>query len=238
MSESEEYDKSSTMYSPEGRIIQVEYSSEAVKKGAPAIGIKTSSGVVLAGVVKSHSKLLESHEKVFKIDEHIGATSAGYMSDSRLLIDRARVLSQSYRVTYNAEIDINVLAQRLGRLAQRVTQIGGTRPFGCAIIFGGISQEIGPEIVLMDTSGAITKTKATAVGANEAKAMEILQAQYKDDMTIEKMITLAIDTLREVSEELNPGDIDIGIIDIKTKTFRLASPEEIKKAWKKKQKEK
>ncbi len=238
MSDSMEYDKSSTMYSPEGRIIQVEYSSEAVKKGAPAIGIKTASGVVLAGVVKAHSKLLESHEKVFKIDEHIGATSAGYMSDSRLLIDRARIMAQSYRVTYNVEIDVNVLAQRLGRLMQRFTQVGGSRPFGCAIIFGGINQEIGPEIVLIDTSGAMTKSKATAVGANESKAMEILEAGYKEDMSIEETTALAVNTLREVSEELNPEDIDVGIIDVETKTFRLASLEEVKRVWKKKQKNK
>ncbi len=234
MSDRMEYDKSSTMYSPEGRIIQVEYSSEAVKKGAPAIGIKTDKGVVLAGVSKTHSKLLESHEKVFKIDDHIGATSAGYMSDSRLLADRARILAQSYRVTYDVQIDVNVLAQRLGRLMQRFTQVGGTRPFGCALIFGGISQKIGPEIVLIDTSGAITKSKATAVGANETKAMEILEKDYREDMSLEEMITIAINTLREVSEELNPEDIDLGIIDSETKTFKLASLEEIKKFWKKK----
>nr|MDO8081546.1 archaeal proteasome endopeptidase complex subunit alpha [Candidatus Freyarchaeota archaeon] len=234
MSEGEDYDKSSTMYSPEGRIIQVEYASEAVKKGAPALGLKAAKGVILAGVVKTHSKLLESHEKVFKIDDHIGATSAGYMSDSRYLIDRARTLAQSYRVTYNETIDVNVLAQRIGRLMQRLTQEAGTRPFGCALILGGVNEKGETEIVILDTSGAITKTKATAVGANESKVMDVLKAGYKDDMSIDEMMKLAVNTLREVSEELNPEDIDIGIIDAKTRTFRLASLEEMKKAWKKK----
>ncbi|MHA1363094.1 MAG: archaeal proteasome endopeptidase complex subunit alpha [Candidatus Freyarchaeota archaeon] len=226
-----EYDKSSTMYSPEGRIIQVEYSSEAVKKGAPALGIRTAKGVVLAGVTKTPSRLLESHEKVFKIDEHIGATSAGYMSDSRRLTDRARIIAQSYRVTYNEPIDVNVLAHRLGILMQRFTQIGGTRPFGCALIFGGISREIGPEIVLLDTSGALSKTKATAIGENDSKAMEVLKENYKEDVSIEEMMKLAVKVLREVTEELSPEEIDLGVIDPETKTFRLVSPEEIKKAW-------
>jgi proteasome alpha subunit len=234
MSEGEDYDKSSTMYSPEGRIIQVEYASEAVKKGAPALGIKTVKGAILAGVVKTHSKLLESHEKVFKIDDHIGATSAGYMSDSRYLIDRARVLAQSYRVTYNETIDVDVLAGRIGIQMQRLTQEAGTRPFGCALIFGGVNEKAESEIVILDTSGAITKTKATAVGANESKAMDLLKAGYKDDMSIEEMMKLAVSTLREISEELEPEDIDIGIIDAETKTFRMASSEEMKKAWKKK----
>lgn len=233
MSDEMDYDKSSTMYSPEGRIIQVEYSSEAVKKGAPAVGIKTSKGVVLAGVAKTHSKLLESHEKVLKIDDHIGATSAGYMSDSRLLLDRARIIAQSYRVTYDEKIDVSTLAQRLGRLMQRFTQLGGTRPFGCALLFGGISRG-GPEIVLIDTSGALTKSKAAAVGANEPKALEILKAGYKEDMSISEMLKLAVDTLREVSEDLQPEEIDLGIIDAETQTFRLASEEEIRKVWKKK----
>lgn len=234
MSEGEDYDKSSTMYSPEGRIIQVEYASEAVKKGSPAVGLKTAKGVMLAGVVKTHSKLLESHEKVLKIDDHIGATSAGYMSDSRYLIDKARNLAQSYRVTYNETIDVNVLAQRIGRIMQRLTQEAGTRPFGCALLFGGVNENAVPEIVILDASGAITKTKATAVGANESKAMEVLKEGYKDDMSIDEMMKLTVNTLREVSEELNPEDIDIGIIDAKTRTFRLASLEEKKKAWKKK----
>lgn len=234
MSESEDYDKSSTMYSPEGRIIQVEYASEAVKKGTPALGLKTANGVILAGVVKLHSKLLESHEKVFKIDDHIGATSAGYMSDSRYLIDRARTLAQSYRVTYNETIDVNVLTQRIGRLMQRYTQEGGTRPFGCALIFGGVNENGTSEIIILDTSGAITKTKASAVGANDSKVIELLKAAYKEDMTIEEMMKLTINTLRGVSEDLNPEDIEVGIIDSKTRNFRMASLEEKKKIWRKK----
>lgn len=185
-------------------------------------------------MVKTQSKLLESHEKVFKIDDHIGVTSAGYMSDSRFLIDKARTLAQSYRVTYSETIDVGVLAERIGRLMQRLTVEGGTRPFGCSLIFGGVNENSESEIVILDTSGAITKTKASTVGANESKAMDLLKAGYKEDMPIEEMMKLAISTLREVSEELNPEDIDIGIIDVKTKNFRLASSEEMKKAWKKK----
>jgi proteasome alpha subunit len=156
------------------------------------------------------------------------------MSDSRYLIDRARVLAQSYRVTYNETIDVDVLAGRIGNQMQRLTQEAGTRPFGCALIFGGVNEKAESEIVILDTSGAITKTKATAVGANESKAMDLLKAGYKDDMSIDDMMKLAVNTLRGISEELEPEDIDIGIIDAKTKTFKLASSEEMKKVWKKK----
>ncbi|MEM3586406.1 MAG: hypothetical protein QXO71_03695, partial [Candidatus Jordarchaeaceae archaeon] len=125
-------------------------------------------------------------------------------------------------------------AQRIGRLMQRFTQEGGTRPFGCALIFGGINENGVAEIITLDTSGAITKTKAASIGANESKVIDILKANYKESMSIEEMMKLAVNAFREVSEGIDVEDVDIGIIDIKTRTFRLASLEEKKKVWKKK----
>src|SRR3990167_1681033 len=96
------YDRASTMFSPDGRLLQVEYAKKTVKQGTPVIGIVCKDGVILIADKRVIDKLIvvQSVEKVFQIDEHIAAAASGIMSDARILIERAQILAQQHRVTY------------------------------------------------------------------------------------------------------------------------------------------
>ena len=120
------YDRAITMFSPDGRLYQVEYAREAVKRGTTAVGIKCKSGVVLLVDKRVNSRLLEpsSIEKIFKIDEHIGVASSGLVGDARILVDRARVESQINRVSYGEPIDVQTLAKKLCDHMQTYTLFG------------------------------------------------------------------------------------------------------------------
>ncbi|MHA1606004.1 MAG: archaeal proteasome endopeptidase complex subunit alpha [Candidatus Freyarchaeota archaeon] len=225
-----EYDKTIAMFSPEGRIFQVEYSKNAVRRGAPALGIRAKDGAVLAGVKRRHDRLLEDYDKIVMIDEHIGAVGAGYMSDSRVLMDAARNIAQRYRLTYGEKIKLEFLARRLSSIMQQYTQFGGTRPFGCALIFGGVDAE-GAKLMLIDTSGAAISYMATAIGENEDKATEYLKEKYRRDMSTNEAIRLAMQTLIKITDKLSPDQVEIAVIEEKKERLRKLTPGEVEKIW-------
>ena len=159
------YDKATVIFSPDGRIIQVEYAREAVKMGSTAVGIKTNNCVVLAGQKRSF-ELVESADKVFKIDDHIASTFSGYSADGRALLARARIEAQIERITYGEAIDPEVLSEKIGDYLQSFTQYGGVRPFGIAVLFGSVYEDE-TFLYFIDPGGAIFSCLATAIGANE-----------------------------------------------------------------------
>ena len=133
------YDRGTSLFSPDGRIYQVEYAREAVSRGAPSVGIRTADGVVLAAQSRAGSSLMESEsiEKLHKIDGHVGAASAGHVADARQLIDFARQQGQVSQLRYGEPIDIEALTKELTDHIQENTQRGGTRPYGAALLIGG-----------------------------------------------------------------------------------------------------
>lgn len=175
------YDKATVIFSPDGRIIQVEYAREAVKMGSTAVGIKTDSCVVLAGQKRSF-ELIESADKVFKIDDHIASTFSGYSADGRALLQRARVEAQIERITYGEVIDPEVLSEKIGDHLQSFTQYGGVRPYGIAVLFGSV-YEADTYLHYIDPGGAIFSCLAQAIGSNEAAAKEVLKKGYKKALT-------------------------------------------------------
>ncbi len=193
------YDKATVIFSPDGRIIQVEYAREAVKMGSTAVGIKTDQYVVLAGQKRTF-ELIESADKVFKIDDHIASTFSGYSADGRALLQRARIEAQIERITYGEMIDPEVLSEKIGDYLQSFTQYGGVRPFGIAVLFGSV-YEREPSLYFIDPGGAIFSCLATAIGSNEAAAKEILKKGYKKNLAKKAAIKLAIDALKAAIEE-------------------------------------
>ncbi len=226
-----EYDKTIAMFSPDGRIFQVEYSKSAVRRGAPAVGIRTIDGVALFGVKRRYEKLLDEYEKVLMIDEHIGVVSAGYMSDSRVLTDIARNIAQNYRATYEEGANPSYIAKRLSSIMQQYTQLGGIRPFGCSLIIGGLTSEGEPEIIVLDTSGAAIGYMAVAIGENEHKIMEILGKEYRKDLTITDGIRLVLKALKASMDKLNYEQVEVAVIDKKDRRLRKLTENELKKIW-------
>jgi len=135
------YDRAITVFSPDGRLLQVEYAREAVKRGTTSLGIKYKDGVLLAVDKRIASKLIEtkSIEKIFQIDESIGIATSGLVADARVLVDRARIEAQASRITYGEAIGVELLAKKICDFKQLYTQHGGVRPFGIALLIAGVN---------------------------------------------------------------------------------------------------
>ncbi|MFH0897785.1 MAG: archaeal proteasome endopeptidase complex subunit alpha [Candidatus Bathyarchaeota archaeon] len=225
------YDHAITVFSPDGRIFQVEYALETVKRGSTVLGIACSEGVVLAAEEKLSSKLQDPNFlwKIFQIDEHIGAAISGLSADARVLIDKARIQAQRNRLMYDEPIDIEALTKKIGDFEQLYTQNGGVRPFGVSMIFGGIDKS-GSRVFQTDPSGSCWAYKAISIGIGSDKIREILETKYTDDMSLDQAILLASECLSKVVEEkLDLEKMKIVIIPTSTKRFKRLDDAEVAK---------
>ncbi len=215
------YDRTSTMFSPDGRLLQVEYAKKTVKQGSTTIGIVCKDGVLLMADKRITESLIvpASVEKVFQIDEHIGATASGILSDGRILIDRARLLAQQHRVTYDEPIDTASLVKDICDLKQQYTQFGGARPFGVSLLFAGVNSD--PELFLTDPTGIYFQYKATAIGEAETEIKDILVKEYKENMSLDDGASLALRALKKVlGKEFDIKRIDGAYIKTAEKQFK------------------
>ena len=223
------YDRAITVFSPDGRLFQVEYAREAVKRGTTSIGIKCSEGIVLAVDKRTTSNLVEatSIEKIFKIDEHIGAATSGLVADARALVERARVEAQINKITYSEPIRVDSLSKKLCDMLQMYTQNGGVRPFGSALIIGGV-YDCSCKLFETDPSGALIEYKATAIGSGRSAAMDIFEDQYKDDMNLNDAIKLALTAINEATEhETTANNVEIAVIKCGEEVYTKLSQEEV-----------
>ena len=230
MSRGREYDGAITIFSPEGRIYQVEYALELVKRGSPIVGVKSPEGVVLAAIEPKQSRLAApiNSKKIYQIDEHVAVAIAGLSPDARVLVRQARYVSQGNRMTYDEPVDIESLTSSVGDLLQTYTQNAGVRPFGVSLIFGGVDNHR-VSLISTDPSGSYRGHKAHAVGRNSEKAMKVLHDQYREDMSLDEATAIAVESLKEAADEaLTPEDLNISLIS-KEQKFRTLAVEEIKK---------
>ena len=190
------YDRGITIFSPDGRLFQVEYAREAVKRGTTSLGIVSKDGVVLIVDKRTVSRLVvaKSIEKIFQIDDHIGAATSGLVTDARVLVERA-----------------------------------GVRPFGTALIIGGVN---GDEARLFETdpSGALIEYKATAIGSGVQAAMDVFEERYEEDLSLSEAIDLGLDALYEATDgKTNNTNVEIAVIEIATQQYRKLEDEEVEK---------
>lgn len=231
----EAYDRASTIFSPDGRLFQVEYAREAVKRGATTIGLKFKDGVVLIVDKQISSRLIEpdSVEKIFQIDDYIGCATSGLVADARVLVDRARIDAQINKITYGEKIQIKTLVKHICDFKQAYTQYGGVRPFGVALLIVGVD-EIGPRLFATDPSGAYMEYKAGSEGSGRSGALTYFEENYREDMTLEEAIDMGIKAIHKGSEgKLIPDAIETAVINTTKKFHRLSldeSKEHIKKA--------
>jgi len=223
------YDRAITVFSPDGRLFQVEYAREAVKRGTTTVALKYKTGVVLSVDKRVTSRLIEpgSIEKIFEIDGHIGCATSGLVADARALIDRARLDAQINEITYDEKIQVKTLVKRICDFKQTYTQYGGVRPFGTALLIAGVD-ETGPRLFSTDPSGALMEYKASSEGSGRNGAMSYFEANYREDLTKDEAITMAIKALHKATEgKLNPDATEIGLVD-KDEEFKILDPEESK----------
>ncbi|MBD3397701.1 archaeal proteasome endopeptidase complex subunit alpha [Candidatus Micrarchaeota archaeon] len=228
------YDRTITVFSPDGRLFQVEYAKEAVKRGATAIGVSGEDGVALIAYKSAHSKLIvsESLRKVFEIDDHISATASGLIADARKLIEVARMNAQRHRMTYNESASPESIARGVCDVMQLYTQYGGIRPFGVSLLIAGIGPN-GPELFEAEPSGAMTGYFADSVGNAKKEVDEYLEAKYSPEVELQEGIGVAVDALKKFSEtKIVPANLEITYAYKKDKKFKLMEEKDILKLLK------
>ena len=195
------YDRAATMFAPDGRILQVEYAEKTIRLGSSSIGIVCKEGVVLVSDRRQKDKLVveSSANKIYEIDEHLFAVGAGVISDARVLVDRARVLAQQHRITYDSPANTESIVKEIADVKQQFTQYGGARPFGVALMIAGYNGK--PELYTTDVTGNYLQYKANAIGEDDDKLKEKLRAKYKPDFSCEQGIKLALEIFKDVQEE-------------------------------------
>lgn len=226
------YDRAITVFSPDGRIFQVEYAREAVKRGTTAVGIVYKDGVLLAVDKSADYSLLvpESIEKIYQIDEHIGAASSGLIADARRMVEEARLESQRNRIAYDEAITVVELTRRISNTSQVYTQFGGVRPFGCALLIAGVNSS-GKQLFETDPSGAYTQYLATAIGSGKKEVEKYFEKNYKQNMPRDEAIRLSVAALRQVSAgKFNIKNVNVAIADESDHRFKVLPQEEIEAA--------
>lgn len=225
------YDRAIVVYSPEGRIYQVEYARKAVEKATTSVGVVFEGGVVLAAArMVQRLMVADSIEKISKIDEHIGAASCGILADCRVLIDFSRVRAQVNRITYNEPIELTALVKDISDRKQRFTQIGGIRPFGVSLLVAGMHNGI-PHLFETDPSGTLREWRGHAIGRGAKDAKKVLIDEYKDNIPRDKAIELALKALKTGEKKIAVRSTEIGIVE--GGKFRILNRNEVKEATKK-----
>jgi proteasome alpha subunit len=224
------YDRAITMFSPDGRLLQVEYAKKTVSLGNTAIGMVCKDGVLLVTDKRIVDKLVvpDAVEKIWQIDDHVMTTAAGILSDARILVERAQEKAAGYRITYDSPVDMLSIVKDLCNLAQYCTQSGGLRPFGVSMLIAGYDSD-GKKLFLTDPTGLYNQWKATAIGEGEEDVQAMLHKEYKEDLTVEQGIKLAVSSLKRfLGEQFEIERVDAAFIG-ESKVMERVSKERIAK---------
>lgn len=237
------YDRAAIIFSPEGDLYQVRYAFEAVRKGWTSVGIRGKDAVVLAAEKRKLTKLLdlESIEKIYKVDEHIGVAFAGMGSDGRILIDQARLIAVRHRLLYGDPPTVDYVAKTISDVKQLYTQHGGVRPFGVSLIFGGVNPEGKVRLIKTDPGGQYFNYYAVAIGAGESFVSSFLEEKYRRDMEFDEIVDLVLEAifrskLEAAGEKVNAEElfneyhtlVEIGYVKVDERIFKKMTSEELR----------
>ena len=208
------YDRAIVTFSPDGRLFQVEYAREAVKRGTTSLGLVFDGGVVLVASKPVMELAVPdgSGEKVFQIDDHLGAAISGFLADGRVLIDAARVKAQVYKLTYDEPLNVLGVVKEVSDRMQLFTQYGGVRPYGVAFLIGGVD-EGGAQLFELDPSSAFYGWKAHAIGRGAPEALKVLRKNWKEGLKEDDAIKLAIQALKAGEKNVKPVELELSIIN-------------------------
>uniref|UniRef100_A0A0K0G2H4 Proteasome subunit alpha type n=1 Tax=Strongyloides venezuelensis TaxID=75913 RepID=A0A0K0G2H4_STRVS len=209
------YDSRTTIFSPEGRLYQVEYAMEAISHAGTCLGIQAKDGILIAAEKRNVHKLLDESvlaEKIYRISENISCTVAGLTSDALILINRLRYWAADYKLRFGEPMPVEQLVQTLCNEKQRFTQIGGKRPFGVSLLYVGWDKHYGYQLYQSDPSGNYTGWKATCIGNNHQAAVSLLKQEYKSP-TIDEAKKLAMKVLSKTLDvKLSADKVEMAVL--------------------------
>ncbi|KAI0921940.1 hypothetical protein AcW2_006770 [Taiwanofungus camphoratus] len=210
------YDSDNTVFSPQGRLHQVEYALEAVKQGSAAVGLRSKTHAILLALKRSTGELASYQQKMHRIDDHVGIAIAGLTSDARVLSNFMRQQAMSERMVFNRPIPVNRLVGSIADKAQVNTQEYGRRPYGVGFLVIG-QDKSGPHLYEFSPSGNSYEYYAMSIGARSQSAKTYLEKHYESfaDCNLEDLIRHGLHALRETLQqdrELTINNTSIGIV--------------------------
>ena len=196
------YERAATMFSPEGHLLQVEYAEKTIRLGSASVGIRCSDGVFILADKRIKDKLIvnESASKIYEVDSHVFSSFAGIMSDARVLIEKVQVLAQQHKMTYDSNIEPELVIKEVANTKQQFTQYGGARPYGVSLMVAGLNDDK-PELYTSDVTGNYFSYHANAIGENDEKIKEKLREKFKETLDLKKGIKLALEIFEEIKED-------------------------------------
>jgi proteasome alpha subunit len=206
------YDRTIAVFSPDGRLFQVEYAKEAVKRGVTCMGITFKDGVLLASI-KPKGKLIvtDSTEKIFQVDDSIAAVASGLLADARVVINQARVKAQIHKITYEEPIDVWSISRTIADKMQYSTLYAGLRPFGVSFLIAGVDVN-GLHLIESDPSGTLYEWRAYAIGSGAQAANKVLEQKWRKELTEQEAVAIAVDILEKTEKEKKDVTLDIAVI--------------------------
>jgi proteasome alpha subunit len=228
------YDRAITVFSPDGRLLQVEYARKTVSQGTTAMGVACSDGVVLVADKRIIDPLIipASVEKVFQIDNHIGATMSGLISDGRILVERAQEDAQRHKIVYGEPIDVLSMVKEVCNFKQFYTQYAGIRPFGVSLLIAGVDDV--PKLYGTEPSGIYFQYRANAIGEGAAIVNKFLKQNYKDSINTDGAIILCLKALKKVlGTKFSKDRIEAAVILKSTKKYQKVSENKMSEYFKK-----
>ena len=225
------YDRSTTMFSPDGLLLQVEYAEKTVRLGTASIGVNCADGVVIVADRGKKDNLIveKSADKIYEIDNHIMVSAAGIVSDARILVNNLRIFAQQHRVTYDSPIDVESTIREVSDIQQQYTQHPGVRPFGIALIVAGVDNRVA-RLYTSDITGNYFEYSAIAIGQNDEKIKEILRKEYKKGMKIDEAIKMCLKIFKKIlGDKFDIDNFNVGIIKTEDSMLKMLSNEEIRK---------
>eukprot|EP00161_Ancyromonas_sigmoides_P009548 TRINITY_DN2367_c0_g3_i1.p2 TRINITY_DN2367_c0_g3~~TRINITY_DN2367_c0_g3_i1.p2 ORF type:complete len:246 (+),score=77.88 TRINITY_DN2367_c0_g3_i1:118-855(+) len=204
---SRRYDSRTTIFSPEGRLYQVEYALKAIEHAGAAVGVLCTDGVVLGTERKVTSRLLESvsSDKMSRVDGHVAVAVAGITADANTLVEYLRIQSQAYTRAHDEPMPVEALLRRVCDMKQGYTQYGGLRPFGVSLLYAGWDDHHGFQLYQSDPSGNYGGWRAAAIGANSAQAQALFKTAYDPEMAVSGGLALALKTLHKTMDSASIG---------------------------------
>ncbi|CAA7016087.1 unnamed protein product [Microthlaspi erraticum] len=227
------YDRHITIFSPEGRLFQVEYAFKAVKTaGITSIGVRGKDSVCVVTQKKVPDKLLDqsSVTHLFQITKYIGLLATGITADARSLVQQARNEAAEFRFTYGYEMPVDILAKWIADKSQVYTQHAYMRPLGVVAMVLGFDEENGPLLYKCDPAGHFYGHKATGAGMKEQEAVNFLEKKMKENpsFTYDETVQTAISALQSVlQEDFKATEIEVGVVRAENPLFRALTTEEI-----------